>query len=65
MKLWMKILLWILLFIAVVLVLFFGNKVEMGNVVKPPVVSIHVDGPDAFLTESELILSLKTQQPYL
>jgi len=61
MKLWMKILLWILLFIAVVLVLFFGNKVEMGNVVKPPVVSIHVDGPDAFLTESELILRLKTQ----
>ena len=61
MKLWVKISLWILLFIAVVLVLFCGNKVEMSNVVKPPIVSIRVDGPDAFLTESELILRLKTK----
>ena len=58
MKPWMKISLWILLFTGVVAVLFFGNEKENDEAVRPPVVSIYVDGPDAFLTERELILRL-------
>ncbi len=61
MKLWMKISLWILLFVGVILVLVFGKKMEMEDAVKPPLISIHVDGPDAFLTDQELILRLKNE----
>ena len=61
MKLWMKISLWILLFSGVVTILVFANKSEMKATVKSPRVSIHVDGPDIFLTDKELLGRLRNE----
>ena len=41
--------------------LFFGKEQEMDDVVKPPSIRIHVDGPDAFLTNKELVVRLKNE----
>ena len=61
MKLWVKIALWLLLFIGVILVLYFGNEKEMSEVVKAPQINVKVNGPDTFLTDQELILRLKNE----
>ena len=62
MKKWLKITLWGLLFTGVVLVLFYGNSLVDDALVKKPNVKIHVDGPDAFLTEKELVSRLRNER---
>ena len=61
MKNWIKITLWMLLFTGVVFVLIYGNKGVDDDLVKIPDVRIRVEGPDAFLTEKELISRLRNE----
>ena len=62
MKNWLKITLWVLLFIGVVFVLFYGNKGMDDATVKVPDIRIQVEGPDSFLTEKELISRLRNER---
>ncbi len=62
MKLWQKIALWVLLCTGVLLLLFIENKKEEETLVAPPDIRISVDGPDAFLTEKELVKRLQDKR---
>ena len=62
MKNWIKITLWVLLFTGVVFVFFYGNKGVDEAMVKTPNIKIHVEGPDAFLTEKELVSRLRNER---
>ena len=59
MKKWLKITLWLLLFILVSVVFFFAVKEENSKLLRTPDISIHVEGESAFLTEKELLDRLK------
>jgi len=61
-KVWLKIVLWILLSSGVIVVLYFENIKEQELLVSPPNIRISVDGPDAFLTEKELLKRLKDKR---
>jgi len=59
MKKWLKITLWLLLFILVSVVFFFAVKEENSKILRTPDIAIHVEGESAFLTEKELLDRLK------
>ena len=62
MKNGLKISFWVLLFTGVLFVLFYGNSRLDDALVRMPDVRIHVDGPDAFLTEKELVSRLRNER---
>ncbi|MEN9940576.1 MAG: hypothetical protein RL286_68, partial [Bacteroidota bacterium] len=59
MKKWLKITLWLLLFILVGVVFFFAVREENSKLLRTPDIAIHVEGESAFLTEKELLDRLK------
>lgn len=59
MKNWMKIALGILLFSGTIVVFVFASKEEDKKKIALPEIAIHVEGENAFLTESELMTRLK------
>ncbi len=62
MKNWLKIALWVVIFIGVAFIFFYGNKGVNNDIVKRPNVRIKLDGEDAFLTEKELIYRLRNER---
>jgi len=50
-----KIIFWVLFAVGLILIVFFASKENNNTVAKKPDISIHVEGENAFLTESELL----------
>jgi cell division protein FtsQ len=50
-----KIIFWVLFAVGLILIVFFSSKENNNTVAKKPDISIHVEGENAFLTESELL----------
>jgi len=50
-----KIIFWVLFAVGLILIVFFASKENNNAVAKKPDISIHVEGENAFLTESELL----------
>ena len=46
---------WVLFAVGLILIVFFANTENNNDVAKKPDISIHVEGENAFLTESELL----------
>ena len=46
---------WVLFAVGLILIVFFASKENNNTVAKKPDISIHVEGENAFLTESELL----------
>ena len=55
MKKVIKIIFWVLFAVGLILIVFFASKENNNTVAKKPDISIHVEGENAFLTESELL----------
>ena len=62
MKSWMKISLWVLFVGGVVVTLVMTNSKREDEILPVPVISISVEGENAFLTKEELIRMLKRKQ---
>ncbi len=61
MKKWVKIVGWSLFGVLVITVLFYAQKIQAETVIEQPDIVIHVNGENAFLTEDELLLRLKSK----
>lgn len=62
MKHWMKIALWFLFIVGIVVTMYFVQKTLAESFAGDPEVLVNVEGENVFITENELIQSLKTQQ---
>ena len=54
MKIWLLRIFWLLLFVGVGVVFYFAGQAEQRKVLKTPLISIHSEDENAFLTEEEL-----------
>jgi cell division protein FtsQ len=54
MKIWLLRIFWLLLFVGVGVVFYFAGQAEQRKVLKTPLISIHAEDENAFLTEEEL-----------
>ena len=59
-----KIIFWVLFGVGLILIVFFASKENDNAVAKKPDISIHVEGENAFLTESELLNRLILKRLY-
>jgi cell division protein FtsQ len=59
-----KIIFWVLFGVGLILIVFFASKENNNAVAKKPDISIHVEGENAFLTESELLNRLILKRLY-
>jgi len=59
-----KIIFWVLFAVGLILIVFFASKENNNAVAKKPDISIHVEGENAFLTESELLNRLILKRLY-
>ncbi len=59
-----KIIFWVLFGVGLVLIVLFASKENNNAVAKKPDISIHVEGENAFLTESELLNRLILKRLY-
>ena len=64
MKKVIKIIFWVLFAVGLILIVFFASKENNNAVAKKPDISIHVEGENAFLTESELLNRLILKRLY-
>lgn len=55
---------WVLFAVGLILIVFFANTENNNDVAKKPDISIHVEGENAFLTESELLDRLIFERLY-
>ena len=55
---------WVLFAVGLILIVFFASKENNNAVAKKPDISIHVEGENAFLTESELLNRLILKRLY-
>ena len=55
MKKVLLIIFWVLFAVGLILIVFFANTENNNDVAKKPDISIHVEGENTFLTESELL----------
>ena len=54
MKIWLLRIFWLLLFIGVVVVFYFAGQAEQNKVLRTPLISIHAEDENTFLTGQEL-----------
>jgi len=59
-----KIIFWVLFAVGLILIVFFASKENNNAIAKKPDISIHVEGENAFLTESELLNRLILKRLY-
>ena len=61
MKIWLKVLVYTILFSGIVVILFLSNSYEKDQKVTTPIISIKYNSEDAILTENEIIYRLKLE----
>jgi cell division protein FtsQ len=54
MKIWLLRIFWLLLFIGVVVIFYFAGQAEQNKVLQTPLISIHAEDENTFLTGQEL-----------